>query len=148
MPFFQYGSCCFFSAQFFWNIQYLYGWGWPGTISSHDRHKVSGMICLFLLYPHGNHITVEYRHGMITTHQLRSAAFLIRLFSQFQPRLIWWYTSQGMLDSCSSEIRRYLWKTKVKIKSCLVLFRTISGNPRQFNYRDESAGVWIFAQCK
>ena len=27
-------------------------------------------------------------------------------------------------------------------------FRTISGNPRQFNYRDESAGVCIFAQCK
>jgi hypothetical protein len=28
------------------------------------------------------------------------------------------------------------------------LFRTISGNPRQFNYRDESAGVCISAQCK
>ena len=27
-------------------------------------------------------------------------------------------------------------------------FRTISGNPRQFNYRDESAGVCISAQCK
>ena len=26
--------------------------------------------------------------------------------------------------------------------------RTISGNPRQFNYRDESAGVCISAQCK
>ena len=28
------------------------------------------------------------------------------------------------------------------------LFRTKSGNPRQFNYRDESAGVCISAQCK
>ena len=28
------------------------------------------------------------------------------------------------------------------------IFRTISGNPRQFNYRDESAGVCISAQCK
>ena len=27
-------------------------------------------------------------------------------------------------------------------------FRTISGNPRQFNYRDESAGVCMSAQCK
>ena len=27
-------------------------------------------------------------------------------------------------------------------------FRIISGNPRQFNYRDESAGVCISAQCK
>ena len=27
-------------------------------------------------------------------------------------------------------------------------FRTINGNPRQFNYRDESAGVCISAQCK
>ena len=29
-----------------------------------------------------------------------------------------------------------------------LMFRTISGNPRQFNYRDESAGVCISAQCK
>ena len=28
------------------------------------------------------------------------------------------------------------------------IFRTISGNPRQFNYRDESTGVCISAQCK
>ena len=27
-------------------------------------------------------------------------------------------------------------------------FRTISGNPRQFNYRDESAGLCISAQSK
>ena len=27
-------------------------------------------------------------------------------------------------------------------------FRTISGNPWQFNYRDESTGVCISAQCK
>ena len=27
-------------------------------------------------------------------------------------------------------------------------FRTISGNPRQFNYRDESSEVCISAQCK
>ena len=27
-------------------------------------------------------------------------------------------------------------------------FRIKSGNPRQFNYRDESAGVCISAQCK
>ena len=29
-----------------------------------------------------------------------------------------------------------------------LLFRTISGNPRQFNYRDESSGVCISAQSK
>nr|DAI68190.1 MAG TPA: hypothetical protein [Caudoviricetes sp.] len=29
---------------------------------------------------------------------------------------------------------------------CICDFRIISGNPRQFNYRDESAGVCVSAQ--
>ena len=34
------------------------------------------------------------------------------------------------------------------VKTITYLFRTKSGNPRQFNYRDESARVCISAQCK
>ena len=39
-------------------------------------------------------------------------------------------------------------KTDKKKKIMFAHFRTISGNTRQFNYRDESAGVCISAQCK
>ena len=33
----------------------------------------------------------------------------------------------------------------VLVKNGEIVFRTISGNPRQFNYRDESAGLCISA---
>ena len=38
-------------------------------------------------------------------------------------------------------------KTWERAMHCMV-FRMISGNPRQFNYRDESAGLCISAQYK
>ena len=34
----------------------------------------------------------------------------------------------------------------VLVKNGEIVFRIISGNPRQFNYRDESAGVCVSAQ--
>lgn len=43
---------------------------------------------------------------------------------------------------------RFLYQKSNWISILLHGFRTISGNPRQFNYRDESSGVCISAQCK
>ena len=52
-----------------------------------------------------------------------------------------WNNKKGYLtDTCLIAQDKY--------KAYLDYFRIISGNPRQFNYRDESAGVCISAQCK
>ena len=54
--------------------------------------------------------------------------------------------------AASESICLYLFTSFTKRSACACLhsfsFRTISGNPRQFNYRDESAEVCISAQYK
>ena len=63
------------------------------------------------------------------------------------------YLNQGAKTSCKKgrEIEELCKKAGVEVEWFLpnnFLIRIISGNPRQFNYRDESAGVCISAQCK
>ena len=123
MPFFQHGSCSFFSCPVLSEIFHICmaeADPEPFPVMAVIKFQAHSIFFFCILTVH--HITVEYRYGMIITHQLRPAAFLIRFFPQFHPCLIWGYTSQGMLDSCPSEIRRHLWKSQVKIKPCLVLF--------------------------
>ena len=59
----------------------------------------------------------------------------IRFFDRFRLRII--------LQNKSSYITLFVGIVFANI--LLLFFRTISGNPRQFNYRDESAGVCMSA---
>ena len=58
----------------------------PFPVMAVIKFQVRSIFFLSIFTVH--HITVKYRHSMITTHQLRRAAFLIHFFPQFQPRLI------------------------------------------------------------
>ena len=78
MPFFQYRCCSLFSCPVLSEIFHICMAETdpkPIPVMAVIKFQIRSVFFFCILTVH--HITVEYRHGMITTHQLRPDAFLL-----------------------------------------------------------------------